>query len=125
MRDDVMVIDADDAIWLVAALSLLEELVKRRGHPPVVSLDEKKQTLTAFLRRVDGRADTTMRPDSAALAHDSDIDVLLGTEEAAGVLGLSADAVRKACRSGRFAHLARRSGGRWWIPRSALAEVAA
>lgn len=125
MRDDVLVVGAEDATWLIAALAMLEQLVARAGHPPVPSLGEKRRVLAEFVGRVDGHADATTRPGSGALAHDSDIDALLSTEEVSSMLNVTADAVRKACRTGRFAYVARRAGGRWWIPRSAVMEVAA
>jgi hypothetical protein len=117
MRDDLLVLDPVEVAWFVSALEFLEKLAirARMALPPAVAA--QKSALTQHLSRVGGRVDTTTRPITELDSH-TEIDA----SEAAERLGISADAMRKACRSGRFGGVARKHHGRWFIP---LADIEA
>lgn len=107
-----------------AALEDLERRTLRDGVPLPMVYARMKSDMAEFVGRVRGRGDTTTRPVSAAVLDAG--DELLTVEEVASMAGITCDAVRKACRQGRFALAARKVCGAWRIPRAdALAVLGA
>lgn len=120
-RDDVLVLDAVSAAWVLAGLELLEELVVRRGWALDASVPAVQTRLREFLGRAAGRADTTKRPSAVPISDDG--RGYVDATRAGELLGISADAVRKACRGGRFQGVARKTRGQWLIPVDAVIET--
>jgi hypothetical protein len=118
VRDDVLVLDAADAALLVAALERLERLAVHRGSPIEASVVRVKRELTQYLTRVATRADARTRVPFGVAGNDDFVDIATAAQR----IGISEDALRLACRSGRFAGVAQRHNGRWQIP---AADVAA
>lgn len=114
MQSDGLWLDVEDAAKLQSALEALETLAARSGYALGREVAVMKQGVAAFLGRVAGRADATTRPPVTQI-RDADGE-LIDVEEAARMLGLTADALRKACRTGRYASVARKVRGRWMIP---------
>ncbi|ALI26566.1 hypothetical protein XA26_27260 [Mycolicibacterium fortuitum] len=111
--------DPAEVVWFAAALDLLVKYSKRAGCVVPSSVPTVRSELQTFLdSRADSLADATTRPPRVAVLHPDGewIDV----EEAAQMLGVSADAVRKSCRTGRFVGVARKWRGRWLVPAESL-----
>ena len=121
MRDDQLVLNAADVAWFVSALEFLEKLAirARMGLPPSVAAT--KNVLAQHLSRVGGRADATPRPVVSRVVDPE--DEWIDTATAAEHLGLTEEAVRKACRTGRFTGVARKHHGRWCIPQADIEAV--
>ncbi|OBB33060.1 hypothetical protein A5792_11565 [Mycolicibacterium peregrinum] len=121
MRDDGLWLDADDVEFFAGALLLLDTWAKRLGYNTSQQTQSVRTRLTEFLEsRAAGRADATVRPLSGVVADAGVVDAT----EAAEHLGLTPDAVRKACRTGRFAGVAQKRLGRWTIPATELERSA-
>lgn len=113
MREELVYrMPVEEAALVQASIEQLERVAVRQGSLVSRDLAVLKSDLAAFVGRAAGRADTTMRPPSPV---DGD-DVLIGTEEVARMTGTTEDAVRKACRKGRYANAAKKIRGRWYLP---------
>ncbi|MFL0288803.1 hypothetical protein ACJH6H_26530 [Mycobacterium sp. SMC-21] len=120
MRSDGLWLDTEDVAFFAGALALLAELVKQRGQliPPEVV--EAQRKLNQFLKsRIDVLGDTTLRPPAGWLLDADVVDVSAAAEQ----LGVTPDAVRKACRGGRFKRVAQKELGRWMIPAADVVRV--
>lgn len=117
MRDDGLWLDADDVEFYAGVLTVLDTLLKRLGYNGSDQTRVVRSRLEAFLNgRADGHAAVTTRPPLAEVPDADHMDA----NEAAGQLGVTAGAVRKACRTGRFQGVARKQRGRWMIPADEL-----
>lgn len=96
--------------------------MRRDGLPLPLEVARLKGDLAEYVGRARGRADTTIRPDSGGMT-DANEEQLLSVEEAAGLMGISADGIRKSCRRGKLALAARKIRGQWWIPRPDVLAV--
>lgn len=121
IRDELVFrLSVKEAALAQAACEEVERVAVRQGSLVSRDLAVLKNELAAFVGRATGRADTAMRPPSPA----SGDDVLVGTEEVARMTGTTEDAVRKACRHGRYRFAAKKIRGRWYLPAvDVLAEL--
>lgn len=119
MRDEGLWLDPTEVVWFAAALDHLVKYSKRAGCVVPPSVPRVRSELQTFLEsHADSLADATTRPSSVSVLHPD--GEWIDTEEVARMLGVTAGAVRKACRQGRFAAIARRHRGRWWLPAAAV-----
>lgn len=115
MRSDGMWIDAAEVAWFAAALDTLVKFAGRAGCVVPPSVRPMREQLQTFLDgHAGGGVDATSGLSPGAV-FDSD-GQWIDAGEVADMLDLTASAVRKACRTGRFAGVARKHRGRWWIP---------
>lgn len=122
IRTDGVWFDAKDVEWLVAVLNMLTVTADRAGFTVPSSIPPVHQALQGFLDgRAGGSGGATTEPVVLALP-DSD-GQWIDAEEVARMLDVTVDAVRKSCRQGRFAIVARKHRGRWWIPADSVTEV--
>lgn len=123
MRDLIGLVQ-EEAALVVAALERLEQLAAAGGGHLGMELARVKMELAAWVAsRVEGRAGATTRPAGATEVHTAG-EELITTEEAARMLGVSSDAVRKSCRAGRWAGAARKVRGAWLIEAEAVEAAA-
>lgn len=113
MRDDGLWLDYNEVVWFAAALDEMARYAARAGSVLPPSVITVRAELHAFLSsRASGRGDATTRPLVELMADPDEVDA----RNAAERLGLTPDAIRKACRAGRFKEVARKRRGRWMIP---------
>lgn len=111
MRDTLSLVP-EEVAWFVSALDVLEALAAKLNQPVHPSVAPVKRDLARYLEtRAPARADARTRGLLGMVAHDE-----VMTDKAAARLGLTEDAVRLACRTGRFVGVARKQRGRWVIP---------
>lgn len=113
MRDEGLWLEPEEVAWFSAALETLTKYagMARCSVPP--SVPPMRVALESFLAgRAGSRLNATTRLLADLLADPDEVDAA----EAADRLGVTVDAVRKACRSGRFRGVARKHRGRWMIP---------
>lgn len=125
MRGDLLTLVPEEAALLQSALETLERWAVARGYPLAPDLALIKRDLASYVAsRAPGRVGATTRLERESVPHPGG-ERFVDTEEAALMLGLSSDALRKACRAGRFAGVARKSRGRWMILASVVEAEAA
>jgi len=113
VREDGLWLEYREVVWFAGALDMLAKYAKRAGCAVPSSVISVRAHLDTYLgSRTHGRGDATTRPAAELLVHPEDVDA----NEASERLGITADAVRKACRTGRFAAVARKQRGQWRLP---------
>ncbi|CQD21608.1 Helix-turn-helix domain protein [Mycolicibacterium conceptionense] len=117
-----LVLEPSDAEALQIALERYERKVARDGARLSRQLARIKMDLAAFVSRAGSRVDTTTRP-AHGTGCDPDGELFIDTAEAAKMLGITEDAVRRRCRSGIFVNVAKRVRGRWMVPSADVEAV--
>lgn len=111
-----LALTAWDADTLVRSLKELVKLAERYAGVPIgLRAREALNVLEEFLGRVAGSADATTQPQFGHFVND-EVEPVVSTDTAAELLKISPAAVRKRCERGRYSAVARKEGGRWWIP---------
>lgn len=119
MRDELVYrLSASEAAALQVSLETLERFAAQRGCLLSRDVAVLKRDLAAFVGRAARHVDATTRLPHGEGRQDDDDEQLIDTAEAARVLGITEDSVRKRCRTGIFMTAARQVRGRWMIPMS-------
>lgn len=99
---------------LADRLDVMQALAARCGLRADSRTVEIRELLEGLIARAGARVDASTRVQLEDLPQAE--AGLVDTATAAERLGLTEDTVRWHCRQGRFAKVAIRRGGRWWIP---------
>lgn len=95
-------------------LMLFRKILPQCNAHPDARTHELIQLYNDMLARAGARADASTRVRLEDLPQAG--DGLVDTATAAGMLGLTSDAIRWHCRTGQFAKVAIKRGRGWWIP---------